>query len=276
VTYDPRYQKRWQLDRHRGIDRLVDSQPARTHVLELLADGASVRAIAECAGVAPSVVSRLHLARQGKLQRAVAARIIRVTMADVHARALATGFVPKVGAVRRVQALLVMGWRHEDITAAMLTANPAVGTRSQMVQHQTGQWIARTTADAVRAAYDQLAMRPGPSAKTRRLAAKYGYAPPLAWDDDTIDDPAAKPLHQLKDEHGTGVDQAAIERALAGQRVRLTRTERWTVVRRLHAQGLSDGEIARHAHLVDRTVLRDRQALGLPQNFYAPDGKTAS
>ena len=48
-------------------------------------------------------------------------------------------------------------------------------------------FVALATHDRIAAAYDELAMRPGPSARNRRL----GYPPPLAWDD--IDDPAATP-----------------------------------------------------------------------------------
>jgi hypothetical protein len=36
-------------------------------------------------------------------------------------------------------------------------------------------------------------MKAGTSWKTRKLAEAEGWAPPLAWDDDTIDDPQAMP-----------------------------------------------------------------------------------
>ena len=53
--------------------------------------------------------------------------------------------------------------------------------------------VAVATAQLVRELYDELAMVTGPSQRARTLAAKHGWAPPLAWDDETIDDPAARP-----------------------------------------------------------------------------------
>ncbi|WP_329123945.1 hypothetical protein [Streptomyces sp. NBC_01353] len=47
--------------------------------------------------------------------------------------------------------------------------------------------------DGIRAAYEALSMRTGTSAKTRLRAQRSGWAPPLAWDDDTIDDPHGVP-----------------------------------------------------------------------------------
>lgn len=43
------------------------------------------------------------------------------------------------------------------------------------------------------AAYDVLWMRPGPSSQARALAARRGWVGPLAWDDEVIDDSAARP-----------------------------------------------------------------------------------
>jgi hypothetical protein len=262
MTQDPRYAKRWRLDVARGQHRLVDAAPARAHVEQLIAGGASLRGIAEVAGVSPSQVSRLRQA-QPKISRTVADKLLATTVNDVIRRPHGPGFVPKLGAVRRIQALLALGWRHQDISAA---AHSHPG-RSQLVLNQAGEWIARDTYDRIARAYTALSMRPGPSERTRARAAKLGYPPPLAWDDESIDDPAATPQHQAREVLQL-VDDAAVERRSLGDlTVALNDAERRQVVHRLWAEGLSDKEIHRRTGIDDRQVLRDRRRLGLPTKY---------
>lgn len=68
-------------------------------------------------------------------------------------------------------------------------------------------------------------------------------------------------------QHCGGVDEVAIDRAMGGQRTRLTIPERREAVRRLHGYGLTDQDTARRLHISDRTVLRIRQRMGLPANY---------
>ncbi|MCR6647772.1 MAG: hypothetical protein NVV70_06385 [Cellulomonas sp.] len=188
MTYDPAYHKRWRLDRELGRARLVPATRVRRHIEHLRAAGGSVRGIAECAGVAPTAVSRIASGRQPTTTAKVARAILSVRPESILARPHGPGFVPNLGARRRIQALLALGWTHAGITARMGTK-----TTSQLVLHQVGDWIARETHDAVVSAYAALAMTPGPSERTRRRAVARGYAPPLAWDDDNLDDPNAQP-----------------------------------------------------------------------------------
>lgn len=193
------YRKRWLLDRELGRARMHDSTPVRAHINSLLMSGLSVRGIADRARVAATVISRLHRGQQPKVRTATARKILAVSAEKAYERPNADGFVPNCGARRRIQAMLALGWRHEDITAAMGTR-----TTSALVLNQVGGWIARATHDAVAAAYSELADRPGPSDHTRRRAAKAGYAPPAAWDDeDAMDDPLA----DLPDGYGIRYDQ---------------------------------------------------------------------
>lgn len=185
---DARYQKQWRLDRALGRPRVADAKPVRAHINTLYAARLSTRAIADVAGVSPQAVTSIAQG-QPTCRVDTARRILAVTLEAVYARQLDTGFVPNIGARRRIQALMAIGWRHVDITAEMGTA---CGTRSHMVLHQVGGWVTKATHDAVRAAYDALSMRPGPSQRTRDRARALGYAPPLAWDDDDLDDPYAE------------------------------------------------------------------------------------
>lgn len=245
---DPRYAKRWRYDRARGITRLVDATPTVEHLKALFALGVSLRGAAAAAGVTPTVLSRL-MHGQTKVNRVTERKVLAVTFESILNRENPDGFVPAIGARRRIRALLRMGWRHEDLSAAGVA-------RSAVLLHQRGGWITRASHDAVAAAFERLCMTPGPSARTAGRAAKLGYAPPLAWDD--IDDPRLHPElgDSLEEEF---VDESAVQRALAGDRVQLTEAERTEAVRRLTARGRSDEEIAARLHLSSRTILRIRK-----------------
>jgi hypothetical protein len=262
---DPRYFKKWRYDAARGVTRLVDAGPTVTRINDLVSQGASIRAIADAAGLSATAICKVRQGHQPKVSRVTANRVAGLTLASIISRPHGPGFVPKIGAVRRIQGLLAIGWTHAHINAAGELASH----RSENTLGQAGDWINRDTHDAICRVYDQLSMTSGPSARTRGRAAKLGYPPPLAWDDDEIDDPAAVPQHQVQDVAGSGVDQAAIERRIGGEDVPLTRAERWVAVRRLHAEGMTDPDIARRLRIWDRQVFRDRESLGLPANWGA-------
>lgn len=114
----------------------------------------------------------------------------------------------------------------------------------------------------------------GPSGeRSRTIARAHGWFGPLAWDD--IDDPASMPNvdggHQEidaedeedpdaeKGEPEPHLDEIAVERALRGERVRLTQHERMAVVTELHSRHWNDHRIARALHIDPRSVLRIRK-----------------
>lgn len=269
------YNKRWRHERCQGLTRLVVAAPATARVKELLAAGWSVRSIAEAAGVSPSVVSLLGRGQRTTVKRDTARRLLKVQPEALGQRAKGRGFVPKVGAVRRIQALLAIGHRHQDITAAMLRAQPNCGTRSQIVLHQRGDWIARVTRDAVCAAYEELGMTPGCSGKTRRLAAKYGYPPPLAWDDDTIDEPTGQPAPIA--DPSTEMDEVAVHRLMAGTLLLPpnhgrggTQLEMIEAIRRLATAGHTDREIGERIGRTVDAVLKLRARYDIPAATTAP------
>lgn len=101
-------------------------------------------------------------------------------------------FVSRVGTDRRVRALLALGWRHSDITARLRALDVPCATETTQLLRRPGPFVWAATASAVACVYDDLAMTVGPSQRTRDRAVKLGYLPPLAWDDDLIDDPAAE------------------------------------------------------------------------------------
>jgi hypothetical protein len=184
------YFKQWRLDREAGKGpRMVPSGPTADHIRSLVEAGASQAGVARAAGLSPEVVSRLLHRPRETVQIGTERRVLAVTMDAVLRRPDRLGFVPAIGARRRIQALLALGWTHAHITERM----DGVGQTSQVALHQRGNWISRATHDAIVAAYEELGMTPGPSDLSRRRARARGYAPPLAWDEDGIDDPKAVP-----------------------------------------------------------------------------------
>lgn len=105
------------------------------------------------------------------------------------------GTVPAAGTIRRVQALAVAGWPMARL-ARETGLSPA-----RLAQVLTASTVPSATARAVAAVYTRYSMAsPGlcgvaliHARAARARAAAAGWAPPAAWDDDTIDDPAAIP-----------------------------------------------------------------------------------
>lgn len=104
--------------------------------------------------------------------------------------------VPIVGVLRRLRALNRLGWSRRAIAERMGR------TESWLSQVTRRTFVSPETAAAVREVYDELSMRlPEASTPTERGAVfrakthaeRMGWPPPLAWSDDTIDDPEAEP-----------------------------------------------------------------------------------
>lgn len=99
--------------------------------------------------------------------------------------------VPAAGTIRRAQALVALGWTMGQIATE---AGVSVNTL-RSIQYHGSQTVHSTTAAAVRDAYERMSMTlpDGPSAaRTRALARKNGWPPPLAWNN--IDDENETPV----------------------------------------------------------------------------------
>lgn len=97
--------------------------------------------------------------------------------------------VPAVGTRRRIQALRALGHSRAEIARA---AGYADGDSYEYAMH--AETITAATAAKIAAAYETLSMRLGSGPKANRLrvlAARKGWAPPLAWDN--IDNPDEVP-----------------------------------------------------------------------------------
>ena len=149
-----------------------------------------------------------------------------------------------IGSLRRVRALMRLGWSREHIAAAAGYAT--IGTINRL-PYRT--WVDVDTARRIAAVYNHLSMRIGPSTRTSAAAERAGWMPPLWWDDDTIDDPHAVPRTS---ETTDAPDPVVVERILAGDwRLAANRAERLAVVARW------TGSLAQLEKLTGWNIARD-------------------
>lgn len=232
-----RYGKRWKLDDAHGVRRSVDPGPAQMHVASLLGAGWSLRAIAGAANLSPSTVARLRDRNNKQLSRVPAERILAVTGLPGRPSSQTTQpFVSRVGTVRRVQALMFMGWSHDDLLEEY-------GIRSANLVNQPGRWVRRSTYDQVAEIYRRLSNQLGPSPRARLHAKRLGYHGPAAWDD--IDHDAEPDLDDPDTEGTDDFDEAVVLRILAGDRLVATRAERREVLARWHTTGRTLADLER-------------------------------
>jgi hypothetical protein len=155
--------------------------------------------------------------------------------------------VDSTGPLRRLQGLVAMGWTLTEI-----------GEAAGISASQVGHWLAGVygkdriyvkSAERIRLAYDRLSMKLPPEVtsiqkrdrtRNRNIARARGWMPPLAWDDETIDDPKAKPRNPRP--RGRQYDEAVVDRVVAEgvKPRRLTHAEAAEAVRRLRRMGVSD------------------------------------
>lgn len=165
--------------------QLVDSQPIKEHLAQLRAAGVGKRTIARQSGVSQTVINRLIGIDGSKPARRVRAATAHKLLA-VRADQLADGaYIDATGTTRRLQALVAIG--HSQ-TALARRIGWTVANLNVIVLGNR-DYVTVDTARLVAALYDELSMTPGTSARARTVAGKHGWLPPLAWDDDDIDNP---------------------------------------------------------------------------------------
>lgn len=182
-------------------DPYVDAGPVRAHIEQLQAAGIGWKRVARLAGLAPSTVEKIlygapyrGMGPSKRIRHATADKILSV---QVGIEALGgAAVVDATGARRRLQALVAIGWSQSKLASRLGMERSNFGAL-----FERGQMRAETVR-AIRDLYDELWSTLPPQEehrdkiaanRARRYAAERGWAPPMAWDDDTIDDPAAEP-----------------------------------------------------------------------------------
>lgn len=219
----------------------VDAEPVRRHVRALQAAGMGTRTIAEKAGVCRSVIQALINGRKiydnTPSKQISADNANKLLAIQPDARPASGALIDDTATRRRLQALVAIGYT-KTYLCGLIGVTPQNGN-SLFNGGQTG--VRQSTADTVAAIYDDLSMTPGPSQRARTLAKKKRWASPLAWDDDSIGDPEAKPDRGEKRHADWG--------------------ERFLELRDL---GYSDFDIAGKLKIRPESMLRQMERYGIP------------
>lgn len=154
------------------------------------------------------------------------------------------------GTRRRLQALAALGW-----SATQLAGQLGCST-TEVSRWRSARMVSVEHALTVRAAYDALAMTPGPSRQARRWALERGWSPPLAWDEGNIDDPTARP--DLGDETPSLLDPVVLDRVITdhAQVPGLPPAEQRSVAEQARAAGMTAAAVGECLGVSLRTVQR--------------------
>lgn len=184
---------------------MVDGAAAAAHLDALARLGVSRSQVARRWGLNHVALYRIMAGR--KVTVRVSRQVLAVPLPRVaHTVVQDRAFVPACGTARRLQALCALGWPLRLLAQRLGDMHLRhLGDVCDGVQ----EVVMACTARSVQKLYDQLSGTPGPSQQARRLARRRGWAPPLAWADETpcecegdcscdanyIDDPQAQPQH---------------------------------------------------------------------------------
>ncbi|MFP3986937.1 hypothetical protein U9R90_05420 [Streptomyces sp. E11-3] len=182
---DYRYMSRIRLDYHRGQRRRQPATQSRAHIQRLLTLGWTQAQIGRASTIGHRAISAI-LAGQPTVSNHTARSILNIPIGPPPTD---TRDVDATGTVRRLQALIAIGWPIAQLADHLGLNRDALGRISRgELQH-----VRATTADTIALEYRHLARTPGPSTRARNDARRKGWHGPLAWDDHTIDNPATQP-----------------------------------------------------------------------------------
>lgn len=177
---EPHYRKTVRM----GINGYVPTEFVREHIAKLRVLGWTWERIAEAAGVSTWVPHKAGTGRTRWMLKDRADAVLRVPLTREDSRR----GVDSAGTRRRVQALAWMGWTTAEVARRAGTTPNTL--RTLILPHRRASFaLARRVAEV----YEQLSHLHGPSTIAAGKARQLSFAPPLAWDDDTIDDPDAQP-----------------------------------------------------------------------------------
>ena len=174
--------------------------PVAEHIADLCRQGLAYVDIADAATVSRRTIGRIARQPDSTVHAVTADLILGVTYADGLAHLRVTSperRVPAIGTTRRLQALYAIGWdvqalaRHCDLNRMTIhwCLNGARTTVRARIASTVADLYDRLWTGRPRGVDRQLAA----STIAKNIAAARGWAPPLAWDDATIDDPEATP-----------------------------------------------------------------------------------
>lgn len=180
----------------------VDAQPVREHIAALMEYGIGMKRIAAVAGVSNSTLGKIMYGEpsrgvppRDRVEKHVADGVLAIRPSLEHLGKSVT--VDSTGTCRRIQALVTIGWSQSRL-GVLLGMEP--GNFNRTIKSPR---VHADTARKVKALYDELWNQPQTGDdwrsrisvnRSRNYAKGHGWLPPLAWDDETIDDPATAPV----------------------------------------------------------------------------------
>jgi plasmid maintenance system antidote protein VapI len=186
ACYQTRRKREIAYGRWSTISR-VDPTEARTHLHELLAQGTTGRQIAEATGLAQKTITDLNTGRYRTIAAQTAQLILDCRPGIPLERLSPNQKVDATGTIRRLQALMAMGWSGGKISAELGWHNEQL----QRVRAGGHSQVTARTAIRVRDLFDRLWDIDGGDKRARGTAIRNGWALPMEWDD--IDDPNETP-----------------------------------------------------------------------------------
>lgn len=183
--------------RHGWESTYIDAQPVRDHIHALRSAGIGNKRISELTGVSHNTIQVILTGRPERgtgptkqVWRRTAEKLFALTVPDIpHSRVAGGAKVPSVGTRRRLQALVAIGYSRSEL-CRRLGVQVSNGHRLFLDSHLV---VNASTARAVAGLFDELQMKPGSCTRAVNDARRKGWPPPMAWDEDRIDDPAATP-----------------------------------------------------------------------------------
>lgn len=174
--------RHWRAASAAGVFGYTPAAPVIEHIQKLMSLGWSCQGIASRAGVSFTAV-RLAKTRT-QMWRPVARAILAVEPGPY---VTFHNSMSPLGAERRTQALQWMGW-----TVREIGAQADVHATSLLNCFRRGS-ISTELDRRITEVYERLSDTRGPSVFSANRARRFGWAPPAAWDDTDINDPAAQP-----------------------------------------------------------------------------------
>lgn len=167
---------------------LVSAGRASEHIAKLKAMGIGTPRIGELAGMPQ--VSVWRITEQDQILARTEAKILSIPLPGAaHELAKDGAPVAVIGTQRRLRALQVLGYRGIDLAERLGIQRRTV----QSICAGEQDFVSADVARRVASLFEELQLTPGGTEVTRSRSLRKGWHPPLAWDEDAIDDPAATP-----------------------------------------------------------------------------------
>lgn len=244
--------KRWKARTLRGVPIWGDIDAVRAHVGALRERGMGLKTVARLADVSTTAVTHLfyEFAHKGPTRKVTAEVARRLLAVRFDYRVLPpAAIVDSTGARRRLQALVVAGW-----------AVPALAEHAGMSRQWLRRYLFKPRYSAGRCVeivdlFERLwplgppALSAESARRARVTAQRHGWVGIGAWDDETIDDPAAEPnLHG----DASSVDEVLVTRVITGRALfkALNEGERMELAHRWRERG---GTLSSFATLINRS-----------------------